>query len=125
MTANFMEEAKKTKNGKRITKGMIKSIIEDVNTKRKLLSDFSVSPATIQQRVSRKSYYLIHRGHPSPLHNIEATVVATMKQTCCIRQNLTPTQGLVLVSIIIEETDAQRDLVEFQKKLLYFRKTER
>ena len=47
MTAKFMEEAKKTKNGKRMKKGMLQSIIEYVHTKLNLPPDFSVSPATI------------------------------------------------------------------------------
>ena len=47
MTAKFMEEAKKTKNEKRMTNGMLHIIITDVHTKRKLPPDLSVSPATI------------------------------------------------------------------------------
>ena len=64
MTAKFMEETKKTKSGNQTTKGMLQSIIEDVHTKRNLLPEFSVSLETIRQRVSRNSYYLMHRGHP-------------------------------------------------------------
>ena len=64
VTTKFMEEAKNTKNGKRMKKGVLQSIIEDVHTKRNLLPEFSVSLETIRQRVSRNSYYLMHRGHP-------------------------------------------------------------
>ena len=48
VTTKFMEEAKNTKNGKRMKKGVLQSIIEDVHTKRNLPIDFSVSPATIR-----------------------------------------------------------------------------
>ena len=47
MTTKFMEEAKKTKNEKRMKNGMLHIIIMDVHTKRKLPPDLSVSPATI------------------------------------------------------------------------------
>ena len=45
--AKFTEEAKNTKNGKRMKNGVLQSIIEDFHTKRNLPLDFSVSPATI------------------------------------------------------------------------------
>ena len=48
VTTKFMKEAKNTKNGKRMKKGVLQSIIEDVHTKRNLPLDFSVSPATIR-----------------------------------------------------------------------------
>ena len=58
----------------------------------------------------------MHRGHPSPLHNIKADVVSNIKQTCCIEQSLTPTQVLYIVNSMIEGTDAQKYLVEYKRK---------
>jgi len=48
MIEKFMEEATKAKNGKQMTKGILKIIVEDVHTNRNLPSDFSVSLVTIR-----------------------------------------------------------------------------
>ena len=59
----------------------------------------------------------MHRGDPSPLHNIKAAVVSTIKHICFIQHSLTLTQGLTLVNIMIKGTDTQKYLVQFKIKI--------
>ena len=112
-----VDKARRTlQRGKRMTKGALAIIIADVQEDRNLPPDFSMPLDTIRTRIKRKKLFAFHRGHTTPLLDIEPVVVSTIKQMCQIRQCLTPPQGIELVNSMIDGTEVQKNLVRFKKK---------
>ena len=106
---------RKIKN-KRIEKGMLSTIINDVKGKRGIQD--SISPCAIRKRVKRNS--LINRhlagGQVSPLERIEPIIVSIIVQMARMRQCLTPSKGLLLVNSLISGTKIQEELVEWKQR---------
>ena len=99
-----------------MAKGALASIVQDVQETRNLPPDFDMPLATIRTRIYRNKLFAFHRGHTSPLLDMEPMFVSTIKQMCQIRQCLTPPQGIELVNSMISGTAAQEKLVEFKQR---------
>ena len=81
ITETFLKMMK-TANGKqvkRVAKGSLQSIIDDVRERRNLPPDFNMSHWTVRKRLQRGKTFASHRGHASPLLSLEQLVVTTIK----------------------------------------------
>ena len=111
------EQQNRKKKNTRMRKGRLSEIIESV-TEKNNLHDVTISCESMRQRVKRKKIItVVDRGVPSPLLNIEPTIVSTIIQLSRIRQSITPSQGIMLVNSIINGTPAQADLINWKMKV--------
>ena len=104
-------------NKKRMKKGRLTELINEIKSKNNIATSIKIQENTIRRRSQRgKMYSDGVGGHQSPLTPIEPTIVSTIIQMARIRQCLTPSQGLKLVNDIIKDTPVQQDLEDFKTK---------
>ena len=100
-------------------KGTLATIITDVREDKNLPPEFSIPLATVRNRIKHDKLFTFHCVYTTPLLNMEQGFVSTIKkqmsQMCQIRQCLNPPQGIELVNIMIDGTEAQKKLIEFKK----------
>ena len=111
-----LKEQSKKKTGKRMSRGTIQKIIDQVKKKRNL-SDAHISPSVIRKifyRGSLENHHLA-REQETPLRFIEPIIVDIILQMTMIGQCLTPSKALRLINDLIDSTNVQQDLIEWKR----------
>ena len=102
--------------GKRLPRGCLKEITEDVTSKYSLDSS-DVCSITIRKRKTRYDNVFVHRMHGSYISStvkVEDKVVGLIIQMACIRHSLTSSSYLQLVNDFISGTQSESDMVDFK-----------
>ena len=99
--------------GRRIKKKYLKTLIEKKKQKYKVSSE--ISHSTIRSRSWRGIAKSNGRGVQSPLADAEKALVAICIQMGKIRQPLNCTEAIELMNNLIQDTDSQKALLEFQR----------
>ena len=73
-----------------------------------------ISKKTIQNCVT-KGHLTTHHGAKSPLQDVEHALVALCIQICKIHQPLNAKEAVSCMNDLIQGTDAQKELIAFQK----------
>ena len=108
------EKERVGRKGKRMKKGRLQEIVEDVKNKQKLPCDFVVDYNVVKKRIQRKSIVVVNKGQGvvSPLIDIEPHFVDVILKMAQIGKSLTPTQCLTLMNDLIKGTEYQDRLVK-------------
>ena len=115
ISKRFAAVQKSTRKGKRVAKGCLDNIINEVCSEKN--ASFKINPSAIRQRYYRKNLICHHKpGHISPLDRIEPTIIKIILQMARIRQSITPSRGLRLVNSLIENMPIQQELIQWKSK---------
>jgi hypothetical protein len=99
--------------GKSVTRGFLKEVIEQKKGEFSIKSN--ISKSTIWSRICRQSLTPTHRGTSSPLQNAEMALVAICIQMGKIRQPITCDEAIAIMNDLISETEMAESLTQFQK----------
>ena len=80
------------------------------------MEDFHIPAKTVQSRVKRHQLNPKHPGTPSPVMNIEETLVEICLAMCQTCKPLNCSKGLALVNSLIKDTVLEDALVKFKAK---------
>ena len=107
-------ESKRNNNG-RLPRGQFKMIHDATIKKYSLVNKFSISPKLIQSRIRRKKLTVLKTDSQSPMNPVEPVIkqIVVWKQEA--GQPITPAEGLAVVNSLIDGTEVQNKLKEFQR----------
>jgi hypothetical protein len=97
---------------KRLKRGFLQTLIKDMKKEFGVTDDIDVQ--TFEKRYLRGNLSVSHRGVYSPLAPMEDTLVEICIQMGKIRQPINCTEALQLANNLIEGTEIQEKLIEFQ-----------
>ena len=113
ITMNYEAEKMKYKAlKKRLPKNYLKNLIEE--KKKSFAINADINMDTIRTRVKQNCLTPAHPGTPSPLAAAEEALVQICIQMVNIRQPLTVSESLKLINDLIDSTEIQSKLQEFQ-----------
>ena len=115
IACKFAAVRKTARHGKRMRKGQLEEIIQQVKAHKGIKSD--ILPSAIRRRLEFNSLRSHHVADEqiSPLLQMEPTVVEIIRQMARIRQCLTPSKGLQLVNSLLKGTKLQQDLIGYKE----------
>ena len=116
----YSHEVKKAKyKKKRVKKGTLASIIKDVLEEKNLTGQV-ITTAAIKKRFTRKKIAVFNKqGNISPLVSIDPKIVDIIVHMAQICQCVTPSQGINLVNSVIQRTESQKDIIEWNMRNSY------
>ena len=115
-TAFMVEKQEAKQEGKRLKSGRLKEIIQDRKNARGL-QDIIIPYSTIRTRVRfNKVICDGKRGLQSPMLSVEPTLLRLVLQMSCIRQCLSPSDGLSLANSMIKGTEIEKEVFAWKEK---------
>ena len=112
--------------GKRLSRGYLGIIIDDVTSKHSLDSS-DISYSTIRSRGNRSNNITVNRiqgGHISPMAKVEDKLVGLIIQMTHIRYPLTPSSYLQFANNLIFRTQVGKRIINFKEKYCFMNEKE-
>lgn len=110
---------KQKKQNKRVSPGTLNEIVKKIKKERNLPSSFDVCYETIRSRYRRNqlTYPTNYKSGPfSPLAGIEQNLISFALHLSRARIPLSCGQGMMMINAAIDSTEAQKKLIQMQKK---------
>ena len=114
----YADPKEKNRGKKRVRKGTLEKVIQDVRKKRGLPDNFSISTELIRKQVNRKGLLVSKfkcSGEVYPLLNIEPLIIEVLIHMSRIGESLTPSRAITLTNDMIISTSYQDKLSCWKK----------
>ena len=124
IAAKISEERKKLSGKKRLRKGLMLEVIEQVKDEMGVPRKTVITTNSIKQRLKMDRLFVPHEmssgGALSPLHQIEPYIVEILISYSKLQLPPNPHECIALINSLIENTNHQKKLISWKKKHSYF-----
>jgi len=123
IATRFQKERAECGFNKRLKRGRLDEIINEVKTLRNL-EDVSVTKDSIRKQISRNKPIAGTRGHSTPMEEVEPCLLQLFIQLGRIRAPVSNTEGLSLANSLIIGMPIEQKIIDWKKKYSYYRKSD-